>query len=98
MSRAKPIGWIKNTFRNKKEPWFIDGDEFLIAVDVINNKDKTRRWDVAHVKINCDSENFEIQHADSGESYDAWDWFDVDYYIPVNATGPMTRKQIEEYL
>lgn len=36
MSKIIPPVWIKN--KHRKEPWFFDGDEFLVAVLVNNNK------------------------------------------------------------
>lgn len=85
----EPINWIKNKFKNKT-PWFLDGDEFLIAVQT------NKGWEYAHIKILCDEDYFDIRYANSEESYDAWQFADVDFYIPVgDTTGPLTEKQME---
>lgn len=94
----------KNTFKNKKEAWFIDGDEFVVFVFVNYsnlNGEKEHGLDVAHIRVDCGDDFFSFVHAsglEEGEPYDAWKFRDVDYYIPINAIGPKTRKQIERFL
>ncbi len=72
----------------------MDGDELIIAVHVKNEKDGREYWQMDKVIANCDGENFHLMDT-NGEYYSAWQWGDVDYFIRVDAFGPMTRKQIE---
>ncbi len=76
-----PPQWIRNTDPDSMR--FGDGDIFLIAVLVKDDAKKKVYWDIAKVRIICDEDFFQMVLADSeeSESYDAWDWYDVEYYI-----------------
>lgn len=74
-------GWIKN---DQKDEWlFHDGQRFIIAIEVVNNKTGKTRWEIDKVKWSCGGESAEMRYADNDETYDAWDWSCVDYYIEV---------------
>lgn len=73
--------WIKN--ENKKEWSFMDGQEFIIAVFVNNQRTHKHYWEIEKVRMDCDGESAAMVYAESGESYDAWGWSDVAFYIEV---------------
>lgn len=86
-----PPAWVKN--EHAKGAWFIDGDEFVIAVPL-----KGGRWDIDRVVIDADGENFCLRHAESRDSYDSWEWWDVAFYMKIKAIGPMTEEEAEAHL
>ena len=75
----------------------MDGDVFIIAVRVKNAETKKVFWQIDKVIANCDGESFYLIN-EAGEAYDDWQWCDVDYFIRVDAYGPMTRNQLEVIL
>ncbi len=83
--------WIENTIKDNY--WFHDGDELVVAVRVKSVKTKVERWDIDRITARCDGESVCFVHSESEETYDAWDWGDVDYFIPLNCKGPMTEKE-----
>lgn len=87
--------WIKNRWRG--EVWFIDGDELAIAVPVKDTKTGRQYWQVDRVIAVCDGDYFHLMDARTDESYDDWDWGDVEWFMRINAHGPMTEKQAEEF-
>lgn len=92
MTKVPPNKWVKNQFKNK-DVYFVDGDEFLIAVAIKNEKTKEEYWQIDRVIVNCDGENMQLIPND--EAFDDWTWWDVDFYIRISASGPMTKKQLE---
>lgn len=90
---AAPL-WIKNDIKN---PYFYDGDEFLVATLVTNNVTNTENWEFYKIRALAD-ERLDWINIETEESFDAWDWDDVDFYIPINADGPMTSKAYESTL
>lgn len=91
-----PVGWMKNKFKNK-DVWLVDGDSFIIAVSVKNTLTGKEYWQIDKVVADCDGESFYLKTPE-GEPYDDWTWHEVDFYIPVDAHGPMTKNQIERFL
>lgn len=77
--------WIKRDARNK-EPYFIDGDEFFVALK--NGKDFTYH----HIFVDGDEDRFCMRFKDDSEKEDCdFSWFEVVYYMPIKAEGPMTK-------
>lgn len=93
-SLEAPPAWQKNDFKNGV--WFFDGDELAIATLVNSEKTGKQYWDIERVVVDCDGENFCLRYAESREHYDAWSWFDVDYYIKIDSQGPMTEEDAEK--
>lgn len=83
--------WIKNNIKN---PYFFDGDDFIVSVTVKNNKTGVTSVDVDRIRCICDEDRLDWVYSESGESFDKWQWEDVEYYIPLNAEGPMGEEQI----
>jgi len=73
--------WIKNDHKFDRE--FQDGQTFLIAVPVQNNKTGALKWDIDKISMLCDGESATMWYAHSDIPYDAWLWSDVEYFIEV---------------
>lgn len=89
-----PTKWIKNEFK-VKEPWFFDGDELLIAVQVKNTTTGKEYWQMDRVLAKTDGEAFALTMP-NGDAYDDWSWWDVDYFIRIDATGPVSDEEMEQ--
>jgi hypothetical protein len=64
---------------------FWDGEKFLIAVLVSDNNRQTSRYEYYVIRASCDSETpVSFVYDESDETFDAWDWEDVDWYISIN--------------
>lgn len=74
------LTWIKN--EQKHDRLFEDGQVFLIAIPVKNNKTGEEYWDIDKVQIGCDGEVAWMNYF-NGDPYDSWAWPDVEYYIEV---------------
>lgn len=81
------ITWIKND--PEKFNVFEDGSRFLVAIWVTNNKTKKSRWDLDVVRWNCDGESAHLEY-DNGDSYDSWNWEDVEYFALIEGAMPTT--------
>ena len=78
---SEPPGWTKNMITDRS---LFDGDVFLIAVPVINSKTSIKFWDIDKIKVTADEDLFYLEYADSGDSFDIWEWEDVAYYISLS--------------
>lgn len=64
-----------------------DGDTFLVAIEVKNNKTKKKEWEVYKIRVSCDWDGasgfFDMVYADCAEStlLDAWSWEDFEWSI-----------------
>lgn len=64
---------------------FWDGEKFVVAVMVTNNDTQTSRYEYYVIRASCDSDTpVSFVYDESDESFDAWDWEDVDWYISIN--------------
>ena len=64
---------------------FWDGEKFLVAIMVSNNKTQTSGYEYYVIKTLCDVESPVIFfHNESDQEFDEWDWEDVDWYISIN--------------
>jgi len=88
MSSTKnvPPPWVENTIQN---PWFFEGDEIVVAVETNSG------WDIDRIEAIAGANEMHWVHAETGESYDAWQWEDVSFYIVLHGKGPMDEKQME---
>lgn len=78
------IQWKKH---NPDRTIVYDGDVYLVALEVKNNKTGKSTWEVAKVRINCDEDYFDMINADceDSSSYDYWDWEDFEYSVQVGS-------------
>lgn len=64
---------------------FWDGEKFLVAIMVSNNNTKTSRYEFYVIRASCDTETpVSFVHDVTDETFDEWDWDDVDWYISIN--------------
>ena len=52
------------------------------VVPVTNNKTGEKYWDIDKVQMVCDGESAHMNYY-CGDSYDAWEWSDVEFYVEV---------------
>lgn len=80
------IQWKKH---NPDRHEVFDGDVFLVAVEVKNNKTGKSHWEIEKLRVSCDWDGesgfFDLVYADCTEStsYDALAWEDFEYSIKV---------------
>jgi len=85
------INWIKND--PKKHRFFVSGSVFLVAVMVRNSKTNTEQWEFDVIQIACDEDWFCLEYR-TGESFDAWEWSDVEYFHLIE--GEMPKESDDE--
>jgi hypothetical protein len=71
----------------ESDKMFWDGEKFLVAIMVKVTRGMTQRekYEYYVIRASCDSETpVSFVHDDSEESFDVWDWDDVDWYISIN--------------
>jgi len=74
----KEITWIP---REQHPELFEDGEQLLVALQVLTAPSTKYQWFVEAVTIACDEDYFSIEDA----SGDVWgcEWDDVEFYIPL---------------
>ena len=64
---------------------FWDGEKFVVAVRVSNNETQTSRYEYYVIRASCDWDTpVSFVYDESHESFDEWDWEDVDWYLSIN--------------
>jgi hypothetical protein len=91
MSKPK-IRWIE--VDKDKHNWFEDGSEFLVTLMVKNKATKTSYREFHVVRTECDGDGMELT-LPSGELFDAWTWFDFDYFHLISGSMPIAREDRE---
>lgn len=73
------LPWVENpNFGGSDEPLpMLVGDRFLVAVPL--HKDSGGGFDISVIVAN--EHGFDDSN---GESWSAWDWSDVEYYVPLD--------------
>jgi hypothetical protein len=70
---------------------FWDGDQYLVAIRVTDEKNKTT-WEFVKIQVDCDSETpVSFYYADSDlighrEPFTDWCWDDLEFYIKIEET------------
>ena len=81
MSRDEAPVWKKP----EPDKVFWDGEKFLVAIMVSDNNTKSSRYEFYFIRASCDIETpVSFAHDFTDETFDEWDWDDVDWYISIN--------------
>lgn len=90
------LTWIKNPCDMHEVYEFYDGSEFVVALQVNNNKTGETRWEFDTVRVYCDEDSFGMvwtADGDTGDEYSGWSFDDFEYIIPINEDAKATVKR-----
>ena len=72
--------WRPGGAQGNEDQIFLDGDEYIFAVRL-----STDSWELHSVSASViPEEGVEFLTVDSGDAWIAWDWSDVEWFIPAD--------------
>jgi hypothetical protein len=81
---APKIDWVKND--PTKHRVFADGSRFLVALRC-GSEEAGYQWEFATVSVQCDEDEFTLLEP-GGDTYDAWNWEDFEYFALLDGEMP----------